>query len=425
MQNQNNNTGNQVMNQSIQRGCRTGFLARSNSFAGGVTGVLLLCLWIMPAVPTVNAAAGGTVVAWGWNAYGQTTVPAGLSGVTAVAASYSDTVALKSDGTVVAWGNNGQGQTTVPAGLSGVTAIAAGAYHTVALKNDGTVVAWGIVGYVYQIPPGLSGVTAIAAGELHTVALKSDGTVVAWGENIFGGTDVPAGLSGVTAIAAGAFHTVALKNDGTVVAWGGDTFFVDLTVPAGLSGVTAIAAGGQHTVVVQSASADTTPPVITCPANVEVILSLGQLSAVVNYPAPVATDDSGSVTVTSSPASGSVFPLGMTTVTATATDPSGNHATCTFSVALLSPQDATRLLVAAVNQLAALGTLSAGNANSLTSKLNNAIARMNAGNATAAANQLQAFINEVNALVRSRRLAAATGAGLIDAARQIIAVLGS
>jgi len=41
----------------------------------------------MPAaVLPVNAASPGTVVAWGWNAYGQTYVPAGLSGVTAIAA---------------------------------------------------------------------------------------------------------------------------------------------------------------------------------------------------------------------------------------------------------------------------------------------------------------------------------------------------
>ena len=77
---------------------------------------------------------GGTVVAWGGNSDGQTTVPAGLSGVVALAAGGFHTVALKQDGTVVAWGHNTSGQTTVPAGLSGVVAIAAGGSHTVALK---------------------------------------------------------------------------------------------------------------------------------------------------------------------------------------------------------------------------------------------------------------------------------------------------
>ena len=43
---------------------------------------------------------------------------------------------LTQGGTVVAWGDNGFGQTTVPAGLSGVTAIAAGGGHTVAIKLD-------------------------------------------------------------------------------------------------------------------------------------------------------------------------------------------------------------------------------------------------------------------------------------------------
>ena len=47
----------------------------------------------------------------------------GLSGVIAIAAGTYHTVALKSDGTVVAWGLNASGQTSVPAGLSGVSAI--------------------------------------------------------------------------------------------------------------------------------------------------------------------------------------------------------------------------------------------------------------------------------------------------------------
>ena len=211
---------------------------------------------------TVALRQDGTVVVWGNNSHGQTTVPAGLSGVTAIAAGYQHTVALKSDGTVVAWGDNGSGETTVPAGLSGVVAIAAGTGNTVALKQDGTVVAWG---YDHNgqstVPTGLSGVVAIAAGTFHTVALKSDGTVVAWGAGglgqsglgHYGQSSVPAGLNGVTAIAAGGVHTVALKSDGTVVAWGAIGFdYGQTNVPVGLSGVTAVAAGYLHTVVLKN-----------------------------------------------------------------------------------------------------------------------------------------------------------------------------
>jgi hypothetical protein len=106
------------------------------SMRSRVLPALIAGLGLIP-VSRVNAASPGTVVAWGYNGYGQTNVPAGLSGVTAIAAggaNYSGhTVALKTNGTVVAWGDNYFGQTTVPAGLSGVTAIAAGAYHTVAI----------------------------------------------------------------------------------------------------------------------------------------------------------------------------------------------------------------------------------------------------------------------------------------------------
>jgi alpha-tubulin suppressor-like RCC1 family protein len=196
----------------------------------------------------------GTVVAWGSNSSGQTTVPAGLNRVVAIAAGGDHTVALKGDGTVVAWGSNSSGQTTVPGGLSDVVAIAAGAYHTVALKSDGTVVAWGFYGQS-AVPGGLGNVVAIAAGGDHTVALKDDGTVVAWGSNQYydrftGQSEVPAGLGNVVAIAAGGYYTVALKGDGTVVAWG-DNGSGQTTVPAGLTGVVAIAAGGYQTVALK------------------------------------------------------------------------------------------------------------------------------------------------------------------------------
>ncbi len=198
-----------------------------------------------------NSYGQGTVVAWGDNRSGQTTVPVGLTGVTALAGGDFHTVALKSDGTVVAWGSSQNGQTTVPVGLSGVTAIAAGGLHTVALKSDGTVVAWGSNQYGQtSVPAGLNSV-GIAAGHFHTVALKSDGTVVAWGRNDFGQTSVPVGLSGVTAVAAGADHCLALKSDGTVVGWGNNSYG-QRTAPAGLSTVVTLAAGLDHTVALKS-----------------------------------------------------------------------------------------------------------------------------------------------------------------------------
>jgi alpha-tubulin suppressor-like RCC1 family protein len=92
--------------------------------------------------------------------------------VKAIAAGGYHTVALQEDGTVVAWGHNEYGQTTVPVGLKGVKSIASDWYHTIALQEDGTVVAWG-ANYSGQtdVPEGLTGVKAIAAGGEHTVAL--------------------------------------------------------------------------------------------------------------------------------------------------------------------------------------------------------------------------------------------------------------
>ena len=99
-------------------------------------------------------------------------MPFGLNSVVAIAAGGYHSLALKSDGTVVAWGANDYGQSTVPGGLSNVVAIAAGGCHSLALKSDGTVVAWGSnlaegespLCNQSTVPVGLSKVVAIAAG---------------------------------------------------------------------------------------------------------------------------------------------------------------------------------------------------------------------------------------------------------------------
>ena len=82
---------------------------------------------------------------------------------------------------------------------------------------------------------------------------------------------------------------------------------------------------------------DTTPPTITCPANIVVMLPPNSTSTsmIVSYPAVTANDTCSGVTVTSNPVSGSVFPVGTTTVSAMASDASSNPSSCSFTVTVL------------------------------------------------------------------------------------------
>jgi MYXO-CTERM domain-containing protein len=79
------------------------------------------------------------------------------------------------------------------------------------------------------------------------------------------------------------------------------------------------------------APADTEPPVLTCPP-AQVAEAVNAQGAPVSYPPATVTDADPSPTVRYSHASGSVFALGETMVDVTATDGSGNAATCAFSV---------------------------------------------------------------------------------------------
>ena len=77
---------------------------------------------------------------------------------------------------------------------------------------------------------------------------------------------------------------------------------------------------------------DTTPPVLQSHADV-VAEAAGPNGATVSYTGPAATDSlDGSVPASCAPASGSLFAIGHTTVTCTATDAAGNAATTTFDV---------------------------------------------------------------------------------------------
>ena len=90
-----------------------------------------------------------------------------------IAAGGYHSLALKSDGTVVAWGYNTYGQATVPANLSGVTALAGGSYHSLALKSDGTVVAWGLNSPALIPSPPRSTIRGINWGTIRSLTIPA------------------------------------------------------------------------------------------------------------------------------------------------------------------------------------------------------------------------------------------------------------
>jgi uncharacterized repeat protein (TIGR01451 family) len=126
---------------------------------------------------------------------------------------------------------------------------------------------------------------------------------------------------------------------------------------------TATDAAGNSVNAVQTITViDNTPPTISCPANVTAYLPLNStaVSMVVNYPGASASDNcGGSVGVAYSQNSGTVFPVGSTTITATATDNHGNTASCQFTVTVL--YDFTGFF-APVDNLPVVNSMKAGQA---------------------------------------------------------------
>ncbi|HVG22436.1 MAG TPA: HYR domain-containing protein, partial [Blastocatellia bacterium] len=128
----------------------------------------------------------------------------------------------------------------------------------------------------------------------------------------------------------------------------GSTFAIGVTtVTCNVSDASGNSAGCSFTVTVN----DSQPPTITCPADITTSTDANQCSAVVNYPAPAASDACpGAVSVVCTPASGSAFPKGATTVACTATDASGNQASCSFTVTVNDTQPPTIACPANVTQ---------------------------------------------------------------------------
>ena len=78
---------------------------------------------------------------------------------------------------------------------------------------------------------------------------------------------------------------------------------------------------------------DPEAPVVSCPANQTVNTEPSQAYARVSWTDPQVTDNSGQIsTITCDAESESQFGIGETEVTCQVVDPTGNQATCTFTV---------------------------------------------------------------------------------------------
>ena len=198
---------------------------------------------------TVGVKSDGTVVAVGSNASGQCDV-GGWTDIIQVVAGRRHTVGLKSDGTVVAVGYNEYGQCNV-GDWTDIIQVTAGAnsWHTVGLKSDGTVVAVGGCWDGECDVGGWTGITQVAAGGHHTVGLKSDNTVVALGRNNYGECNV-SGWTDIIQVAGGCQLTIALKSDGTVITAGWNDY--NQRSVGGWTGIIQVAAGMIHTIGLKS-----------------------------------------------------------------------------------------------------------------------------------------------------------------------------
>jgi len=124
---------------------------------------------------------------------------------------------------------------------------------------------------------------------------------------------------------------VGAPNHSSVVVSAGPSGALTLTVE--VTDSTGCAGSCSKTAMIQDAQ----PPVIGCPANITVDAAPGACTSNVTFNVTV-TDNCAAPEVVSVPASGFAFPVGVTTVTNTAQDSSGNRSQCTFTVTVRDTQ---------------------------------------------------------------------------------------
>lgn len=159
------------------------------------------------------------------------------------------------------------------------------------------------------------------------------------------------------------------------------------------------ASGNRDTCSFTVTVTDNQAPVIACPGNIYVNNDAGICGAVVNYTAPVGTDNCPGVTTAqvAGLATGATFPVGTTTNTFVVTDAYGNKDTCSFTVTVTDTEVPT-ISIAGTTVNADNGQCYATNVNlgtpsiadncAVDSVWNNAPSSYNVGNTTVTWNVL-------------------------------------
>lgn len=168
-----------------------------------------------------------------------------------------------------------------------------------------------------------------------------------------------------------------------------------------------------------NATADTTLPILELPDDITVNATTAD-GAHVAFDVSATDNSDPNPVVSCTPASGSLFPIGTTTVKCTATDSSGNEASDSFNVTVKGATDQISDIKELVTSLA----LPAGIDTSLQVKLNDALSAANGADTASACTALKDFISQVRAQQGKKKISVQDADELIAEAVRIQAVLG-
>jgi TolB protein len=204
--------------------------------------------------------------------------------------------------------------------------------------------------------------------------------------------------------------------------------------------------GTRTTILPPPEPEDTTPPVLTVPEDI-VVEAPSEDGAQVMYRVTaqdnvdgtaileedgttVTQDDvGGDITISCDPASGSVFPIGETTVECSATDAAGNEGIASFTVTVNPPSPSTprEVIEKLISDIQNLEGLPEGAKTSIVTLLERALALLsddNPRNDASSCNMLGAFMNQVNANERQDTLTEDQAANLRTQAQDIRDMVG-